>query len=713
MPVRPRADNPLISAFFPRADSRWRMSVATLASVVMSWPLILHGTPDVESYSMSIFSTVAFVRNLVAGTDPWFVPGYGFGIPLPNSHWLIKFPPALPAALLGTDVLYAVVWLGGGFLFTLFFLRLCGELTRHRGVATVLLLTALLSFSNLGSTYVNDWPAHFLGWALLPACLWSMLRTLTSETARQAIRRGAACCVVLGIFVGSSHHNEMFTFFSGMAVLLALFIRKRPLGVLAAGIAMVVAVISALDVVVPTIQGLRGGGLNPLVAPIEGTPDTLSVRSYGIFLEPARAVATGGLDRALAPGYERVPFFGVVGLALALIGAVYPFRTRDPVNRMPNDVARGIAMGFMVFSALTLLPGWIVLNLPRMWMYRDGQTVFGLLCAAMVLPRLLERYPGVLRTALVVHVLQISLVAAPLVLRVVQGGNDRLYGYARQKHVLFDGLRAAGVNGQGRVVLAGRLEGAVRSDLAVSGITAGTDFPLEGLSLVNARYRGAMTPMLGSASSRGRFGTYRTRIAWNENLRTLTPAGLDVLGITHVALFEDEAEEIDLAGLTPVLDIELSDGQVVRVLRNPDAWSRAVLLSPGEVAAPPPRWPACHWIPEVYCLDYSTLSQKLRARLAVDASGSSIYAILPSNHPGGTLFVSAAVGPTRSATVDGQPQEVRLFMDTFALIEIEPGDRTVRISMRRTDRMWLTVMGVALLGACLVLAVVPFRRRPA
>ena len=230
---------------------------------------------------------------------------------------------------------------------------------------------------------------------------------------------------------------------------------------------------------------------------------------------------------------------------------------------------------------------------------------------------------------------------------------------------------------------------------------------------MNAWYRGAMTPMLGSATSHGRYGTFETRISWNENLRTLTPAGLDVLGITHVALFEDEAEEIDLAGLTPVLDIELPVGQVVRVLRNHDAWSRAVLLSPGEVDAPPPRWPACHWIPEVYCLDYSTLSQKLRARLAVDSSGSSIYAILPSNHPGGTLFVSAAVGPTRSATVDGQPREVRLFMDTFALIEIEPGDRTVRISMRRTDRMWLTVMGVALLGACFVLAVVPIRRRPA
>ena len=42
---------------------------------------------------MSIFSTVAFVRNLVAGTDPWFVPGYGFGIPLPNSPWLIEIQP--------------------------------------------------------------------------------------------------------------------------------------------------------------------------------------------------------------------------------------------------------------------------------------------------------------------------------------------------------------------------------------------------------------------------------------------------------------------------------------------------------------------------------------------------------------------------------------------------------------------------------------------
>ena len=693
------------------ADRHWRIALATAASLGMSWPLILHGTPDSEIYSFSVFSTVAFAQNLAAGVDPWFVPTYGFGIPLPSGGWMLKFPPAVPAAMIGIDVLYAVVWLVGGFIFSFYFLKLCGELTRQKVVAAILLLTALLSFSNLGPSYVDDWPDQFLGWALFPMCVWFVLRTLRSESSRQRIRAAAACSVVLGVFAGTTHLNTIATFFSGMAVILACLLWTRPKGVLAVGVAMVIALISAADVLAPTVQGLLDGGLNPIAGLIE-VPDvdsSLTLSSYGVFLEPARSVLAGGLDEVLRFHYQRVPFFGLAGLLLAAIGAAQPFRSRARIHLLPNDIARSVAVGFCVCSALTLSPPWVALNMPRMWMYRDGQTLFGLLCAAMALRWLHETRPRWLVPFLGGHLLQIGLVGAPIISNIVLSDDDhRLYGYARNEHSFFNALRMAGVDEQSRILLAGQLDASIRGQLLTAGISAGTDFPLEGLSLVNAWYRGGRTPLLGDAPH-GRYGTYDTRISWirNQNLQRLTPLGLDVLGITHVALFEEDLNEIALTdGLTPVSPVALPG---LRVFRNDDAWTRAVLLAPGEIVTPPPR-PDCP-VTDVYCRDYEALSQRLVTRLQTDVSGSTIRVALPTDHAGGTLFVSAAVGPTRAATVDGQPREVDLVLDTFGAIAVQPGERVVVVSMARTGSIMLSVLGVTLLAGSFVLAVTPFRRR--
>ena len=236
----------------------------------------------------------------------------------------------------------------------------------------------------------------------------------------------------------------------------------------------------------------------------------------------------------------------------------------------------------------------------------------------------------------------------------------------------------------------------------------GTDFALAGLPLVNAWYKGGGTPMLGGGSN-GRHGTYDTQISWirNRNLQRLTPLGLDVLGITHVALFEDDLDEIALTdGLTPVIQNALPG---LRVFRNDDAWTRAVLLTPGEIVDPP-QLADCP-LRDVYCRDYDALSRRLAARLQIDVTGSTIHAALPPDHAGGTLFVSAAVGPTRSATVDGQPRDVDLVLGTFGAVAIQPGEQIVVVSMARTRAITLTVLGVTLLTGCLLVAILPFRRR--
>ena len=134
-----------------------------------------------------------------------------------------------------------------------------------------------------------------------------------------------------------------------------------------------------------------------------------------------------------------------------------------------------------------------------------------------------------------------------------------------------------------------------------------------------------------------------------------------------------------------------------------------MLLTPGEIVTPPP-WPDCP-SRDVYCRDYEALSQRLVARLPIDVSGSRIRVTLPPDHGGGTLFVSAAVGPNRASTVDGQPREVDLVLDTFGAIAVQPGEQIVVVSMARTGSIMLTVLGLILLTVSFALAFAPVRRR--
>jgi hypothetical protein len=691
------------------AERRWQLGVAALASLALSLPLILKGTPDVESYVLSIFSTMAFANNLAAGVDPWFTPAYGFGIPLPTSSWLIKFPLAIPAALAGVDWLYAVIWLGGEFVFAFYFLRLAMVLTGRRVVAVVLLVSALLSFSNLGTTYVDDWPEAFLGWAFFPACLWFVARTLVSTSTRERLKAAAACAFTLGVFTGITHHNEMVTFFSGLGVMMAFLLRRRTRAVLTVAGAIVVALCSSADVLVPTALGMLAAGANPLAGSIAAVPDAPTPGSYGIFLEPARAYAAGGLTGIAESTYGRVPFFGLTALVLAIVGAARPFASRAAIGAVPNDLARALAVGFVVYSALTLLPSWVVLNLPRMWTYRDGQTVLGLLCAGMAIDGLWHRFGQLLRPALALQLVQMSLVAAPIIHAVVSEDNDaRLFGYAREERVLFDGLRRAGVDSDSRLMVAGELEDLLRGSLSGAGVTASTDFALEGIPLINAWYRGAMTPELGEASMNGRYGSYESIISWKKNLRYLERSGVDVLGITDVAVLEQDLDALRFANdLTQVGTFDLPGNRRVRVLHNDDAWSRATLLVPGTIGAPPrPSCPS----PTIFCGDYTDLSSRLQARLNVDWQGSSMRAMLPSGHAGGTVLVSVAAWPRPVALVDGERRDVDFVLGRFAAFTVRPGERTIVVSVRKTGRIALSLIGLSLLLGSLAVAIAPTGR---
>lgn len=704
--MSPQEDPDAMDGRRGHAPAIWLPFVALAASLTFAFPLVLKGTPDVESYSMSVFSTVTLVRNLLAGADPWSEPRYGFGIPMPSSTWLISFPPALLAAAIGIRAVYAAIWIGGEFCFSLYLLALTGKITSDLRIRLVVLVTGMLSFSNLGPSYVDDWPEHFLGWALLPACVWHALRTLLAETAESRRRQGAILSLVLGVFVGSAHQNEIVTMFSGMAIPLAALLPSRTRGVAAVGLAAFVALGSGLAVFVPTVEGWLSGNVNPVTRAIEVVDDDLSAASYGVFMEPGLAMRDGGMNGWLSTSYRRAPFFGLAGLVLAFVGAARLLTRPGGSRDFPADVSRALALGFAGYTILTLLPSWVVLGLPRMWMYRDGQTVFALLCMTSALAGM-GGWTPLARLATAFHLAQLALVAAPTVGGVLGQAEPPLFAYASGPRSLFDGLRSVGVDSGSRVAIAGEFEGLIRGQIPRAGITSGVDFPREGIALVNAWYRGGQTPTLGRARLPGRYGAYETVIQWND-LRELEPEGLDVLGITHVVSLAGDADADRWRDhLSAPRSLTLPDGRVLEVRANGAAWPRAVLLD--RTAHEPPARPECP-DPTIYCRDFSALRSTLRAVPSQSLSGSTLRVALPPGHEGGLLLISQVLSPWTRATVDGRSQPVEAFLGSFGVVRVGPGDHEVRVPLSRPDRMALSAVGLLLMTASAIVALRAGRR---
>ena len=73
--------------------------------------------------------------------------------------------------------------------------------------------------------------------------------------------------------------------------------------------------------------------------------------------------------------------------------------------------------------------------------------------------------------------------------------------------------------------------------------------------------------------------------------------------------------------------------------------------------------------------------------------------------------MSAAVGPTGSANVDGRPRDVDLVLDTFGAVSVQPDEQIVAVSMARTGSNMLSVLGMTLLAGSFLPTITPFGLR--
>src|SRR5687767_15558722 len=203
--------------------------LALACALVVTVPMLGHGTPDEETYEFSIFSTLYFVKTLLAGGDPFFTPDFGFGVKIPNGQWFLRFPATLAAVSGSTRLLYASIWIGGQLFFTFFLLRLLRYVASSWRVRVAAVVTAVLSFSNLGYFYVDDWPEVFLGWCLVPFCLWSAVRLLEAcRTGAPLPGTLAMCALAFGMLVGNGHPLHTFIWFSVLMLFFLAVVAAKP-----------------------------------------------------------------------------------------------------------------------------------------------------------------------------------------------------------------------------------------------------------------------------------------------------------------------------------------------------------------------------------------------------------------------------------------------------------------------------------------------------
>jgi hypothetical protein len=307
-----------------RTGSSWRdagadLVLALACTLVVTAPILGHGTPDEETYEFSIFSTLYFMKALAAGGDPFFAPDFAFGVKIPNGQWFLRFPASLAAISGSARLLYSGIWIGGQLLFAFFLLRLLRYVSASWRVRAAAAVTAVLSFSNLGYFYVDDWPEVFLGWCLMPFCLWSAVGLLEAcRTGGERLRRLAMCALAFGMLVGNGHPLHTFIWFTVLMLFFLPVVAASPRWFVPLALAAALGALGGLDIVVQTLGGLGSshGTFNPTADPTRYPG--LTIGDYLGFLQPLRSMAASGWSGLMQAAYGRRPFYGAVFFVLAL-----------------------------------------------------------------------------------------------------------------------------------------------------------------------------------------------------------------------------------------------------------------------------------------------------------------------------------------------------------------------------------------------------------
>jgi hypothetical protein len=366
---------------------------------------------------------------------------------------------------------------------------------------------------------------------------------------------------------------------------------------------------------------------------------------------------------------------------------------------------RGCIVAFFASLALSTVPVRFLLwtGLSGVWLFKDAVVFFGLLSAAAVAQSGLRAHGRSMRrivlALLALQVVQQVIVMSPGYLA-HWDGNTRLEWYRHQGRPI--GLAAAVVRASSRygtrLYLSTKADGWSRGVFSAAGVHVLTDYALLGLNPVNGWFKNVATDRL-FPSRMMMHGYIRGHRAVIEN-----PALLDVLGINLIVTMTDEGLVPEGSLLVDHLYVNADvAGRVgVDIFANPDAWPKAVLLSPKAMAAPLPLIKGCGH-PGALCRDYRALAQtRLPQDVAVQEVTNGYRMQVPPSDTPRLLFVSAFYRPEWVATAGGQELTIDPIANAFIAVTVPPGVEDIRLTFRPPIRVALKWLSWAALFVMLV-----------
>ena len=672
------------------APSQREYLIATLLSLAFLTPLLIYGPYEEEVVQHSIFPNQMFFRELFRGRWLYWLNDLGFGTPLPGEQLLHPIVGPL-LAFASLRVAMSVAWVLHAALMAVYFVRLAAlsgiRLPRLR---LVLLAVYLWSAVAMYYFYDTDWLTNAISWGLYPVLVFALY---------QAVR----CVSPSGFWLRTI----------GLALLFAFWILNAHAGYIAPAVIVLACYAAAAAVPSRRVYAslVVGGVLCSIAcgayvfrlaheaALFEATtPFTRSGVSFWSYVEAA--FAYGRVSR-------RGPLLGLVVLIGALVALATPATRRHPH-------LRGCAVAFVAAIGFSVVPRNIGqwLSPSGTEFFRDPFIFFGLLLGGATLQRELDASPGRSLAATALLGLQLVQQGATVVVPGLLDYRDhtgrlRFYEYQGRPVGLGQSLVNAATPAGRRVYMSPQVYAASRAWLTPVGLHFSSDLVMLGLNPVNGWFKNVDMGVLAPPHSLME-STIIGDMHTVENRRLL-----DVLGINLVLVSEAEGRpDMPLVTRLSIRAPDL-DGDVL-VLRNPNAWPKAVFLEPGAVTLTLPRHAGCT-DNGALCLDYEDLAAR---RVAGDVTlrernGEYVARLTPVANER-LLFLSGLYRPEWEASAaDGRRLTVQPIARAFMGVTIPPGTGEVKLEYRprRLETLtWVSNLALVTLSLAWLLL---WRRSPA
>ena len=655
-------------------------------------PILWDGPSDDEEAALGLFSSQIYYRDLLHGRWSYWLTNLGFGTPMPLGHRLDFHPVFALGSFISLRAALSAVWIVHVGVMAVYFRRLLAACGLSPFVRLAFFALYLFSFPSFFLFFTTDWVSCLVPWTLYPVLVYYVRDAVTGGAAARwwltTIRLG----VLFSVWVLNAHPGYLVPLFVVLAAYTVAAAR-------------------------PTLQvygALATAGIFALAASAERI--YFLVHEKGFFPAESLRLSQGGYRLSeylvsLAPPFTqmsdgREPFVGTVVFGAAVAAPLF-WRTAD-------RHVRGCIIAFFVALAMSLTPveylAWT--GLSGGWLFRDPMVFFGLLSAAAVAQSIL-RAPrdGVRRIALVLVAVQglQQITVISLEARAHWPGNTRLEWYRHQGHPF--GVAAAVVRASSRygtrVYLSPSATDLSRGHLSSAGVHVMTDYALLGLDPVNVWFKNVSMDRI-HPSLVLMHGMIQGQRAVIENATLL-----DVLGINLVVGMT--AEGLAPAGLIRLerIDVNAKVGGV-DLFANPDAWPKAVLLSPAARDTALPLIAQCGHTGAL-CHDYTALAHmRLPGDVALREVHDGYRVHLPPSDVPRLLFVSAFYRPEWVATAADERLTIEPIANAFIGVTVPRGIQDIQLAFRPRTRIALTWLSAASFVALLAaLGTLAWRRRTA